>query len=182
MLSTEFFWGGKKRNHMTKYMDCQVILLFARKVHCQGGKTNPWIPISRSISLHISCSCHQHSDCGLQFVLVQQIRNSQLSTLHIWVNLSCVLCAWKWQDLPKRQLLLGFWILPIHPYLTPVIIFKKKILGLTPVSLAGPGMCQYNVPSDPNLVDRAQIWQQSKVSSDCLSECSELTQMKFPAY
>jgi hypothetical protein len=60
--------------------------------------------------------------------------------------------------------------------------FQKKILGLTPVSLAGPGMCQYNVLSDPNLVDRAQIWQQSKVSSDCLSECSELSQMKFPTY
>ena len=104
-----------------------------------------------------SCSCHQHSTC-LWFVLVQQIHNSQPSMLHICVNFSCILCARKWWVLPQRQLLLGFWILPIHPCRTPIIIFKKEILGLTPVSLAGPSMCQHNFPSYPNLADRAQIW------------------------
>ena len=103
-------------------------MLFARKVHCQGGKINPWIPVTKSISLHISYSYHQHSDGGLQFVLVRQICNSRISMLHIWVKLSCILYSWKWQALPKRQLLLDFWILPIHPCLT-LVINKKKNSG-----------------------------------------------------
>jgi hypothetical protein len=71
----------------------------------------------------------------------------------------------------------GFWIVPVNPYLVNCDYHQKEFrVSFKP--LEGPGMCGHKSPASHS-AGSADIWQQKDVCSHCLSECSELTHMKF---
>jgi hypothetical protein len=108
----------------------------SEQVYSHSGETNPLNSTFQvNFTIHFPTdSVRRHcSNVGLQFILVEQIHNVQLlerqkNNEHALHHLSeCVLAlgGGEWA-LPLRQLLLGFWVVPVNPQLITCGYLQKE--------------------------------------------------------